>query len=406
MDVPPRHQNPTRIFFYLLYVFLAAVWAVAMVDPGLRGGPLAVPFTALMAAHALLHDRAERVRGPVQAAAYLAVQTGLALALVVMAGRGGGIIDALWFPLAGESFAMFPGLWQRIRAFGLMGAGSLAGFLLTGRGSMLPVYLPVGLLALAWVGFYTVTYMRQLRDRERAESVLAQLEAAHRQLQDYAVQVEELSVAHERQRMARELHDTLAQGLAGLIMQLEAVDDLLARGDSDRARTVVQRTRERARNTLQEARATIQALRTPLERGDTVEAIRRQVEALQEDTGIHCSFAAGPGDLRLPGALAEPILRVVREGLANVTRHAGARHLSVRLSASPEQVELEIADDGAGFDPAAAAGRPGHYGLVGLAERIDLAGGTLRIDSRPGAGTRLYATLPATPRREESSDAS
>lgn len=192
--------------------------------------------------------------------------------------------------------------------------------------------------------------------------------------------------------MARELHDTLAQGLAGLIMQLEAVDELLGRGDGEMARKITGRAMQRARATLQEARTAIQALRSPLEQGDVMEAIRRLVDNLTADTGILCAFEAGPGDLHIDGPVAETVFRVVQEGLVNIARHSQAGWAWVKLSATAGAISLEVGDDGVGFDPAAL--KEGHFGLTGLRERVGLADGTLQVESAPGAGTRLIVTLP------------
>lgn len=178
-------------------------------------------------------------------------------------------------------------------------------------------------------------------------------------------------------------------------MQLEAIDDLLGRGDAGRARTVTERALERARGALSEARVAIQALRTPLERGSILQSIAVLVDEFRADTGIECTFEIGGVDQTMPGGTSIQLQRIVREALTNVARHSQARHVAVRLDGGSDSVIAEVIDDGCGFDPGAVP--PGHFGLVGLRERVRLAGGDLVIDARPGAGTRLSATLPLIP---------
>lgn len=394
----PGRPDPAahRVFFGVVYGFLALIWGSVALDGGLQRPAALAAFTVLLLAHGFLHSRVDALRPPWQPWLYLVAQCSLAGALVVLS-RGHGMAAALFYPLAGEVTGLLAGTRARALGLGALVLAWAAGVYLTQSPGAFWVQLPWGLLAFTVAGVYAVVFIRQTELRQEAEGLAAQLDDANRQLHAYTVRVEELTVSHERQRMARELHDTLAQGLAGLIMQLEAVDDLLDRGDAGRARAVASRARERARTALAEARTAIQALRSPLERGDLVEAIRRHLDILSPDHGLTCTLAAGPGDLHLPVGVAEQVYRMVQEGLSNVIRHARARQVAVTLSAAGGQVALEIADDGAGFDPAQAVGRPGHFGLVGLEERVRLAGGTLAIDSWPGQGTRLRVSLPAAP---------
>lgn len=388
-----QRRDPTRVFFWFTYAFLALVWVVVIKEPEFRASGRTIPFTALLLVSGYLHGTINHWMGRLKAPLYFVAQTLLAVA-VVMLTDGEVMASALFFPLAGEVFGLFYDSGRRIAGIAsLIVAWGLSGMATAGV-SMMRVQLPGAVLGLAFVGIYVTLFTRQMRERERAEKLLTELAEAHDKLKAYALKVEELSVTQERQRMARELHDTLAQGLAGLIMQLEAVDDLLGRGDVERARAVTGRAMQRARTTLQEARTAIVALRSPLEQGDTMEAIRRLVDNLTADTGITCSFEAGPGDLHLHGHVAETVYRVVQEGLVNIARHSGARRAWVRLAATGGEIRLEVGDDGAGFDPATRGSRAGHFGLTGLRERVALEDGKLEIDTAPGAGTRLLVSLP------------
>jgi two-component system, NarL family, sensor histidine kinase YdfH len=392
-----RKRDQTRIFFILTTAFLAVVWFLVMREPAFQAGGLGVPFTATMAVHAYLHLTIGHWTGRIKGPVYLAAQVILGVALVVMS-DGMVITAAVFFPLAGEVFGLFTELLPRVLGLGaLVIAWATSQYATTGWG-VVQTQLPGAVLALAFVGIYVTIFTRQLRERERAEKLLAELEEVNGKLRAYALKVEELTITQERQRMARELHDTLAQGLAGLIMQLEAVDDLLARGDVERARAITARAMGRARTTLQESRTAIQALRSPLERGDVMEAIRRLVDSLAADTGMTCTLEAGP--LHLPDATAAAVYRVVQEGLVNIARHSKAHRAWVRIVAEPDgELRLEVGDDGVGFDPGAL--KAGHFGLTGLRERIALVGGRIDVESAPGQGTRILVTLPTNPSAEE-----
>jgi NarL family two-component system sensor histidine kinase YdfH len=218
------------------------------------------------------------------------------------------------------------------------------------------------------------------------------LESAHRQLADYAARVEDLTLLNERQRLARELHDTLAQGLAGLILQLEAVDKQLAHARVERAQDIVQQAMGRARLTLTDARRAIDDLRLgePTS-GSLAEAVRLEADRFTAATGIPCEVELAPPSL-ISNALRDHVFRAVTEGLTNVARHAHARHAWVRLAEADGGLEIEVRDDGVGFDPTVARSR--HYGLVGLRERAQLVGGSLDVKSALGQGTTITLRLP------------
>jgi NarL family two-component system sensor histidine kinase YdfH len=246
-----------------------------------------------------------------------------------------------------------------------------------------------------FIAIYITLYSRQSEARARAQALLEDLQVANRQLADYAAQVEDLSIANERQRMARELHDTLSQGLAGLILQLEAADAHLSKNHPQRAQEIVQQAMERARATLSEARLAIGDLRQgsygPARLADS---IRLEAIHFTQATGLPCEV-----EINLPETISEdisePVLRAVSEGLTNIARHAYASHAAVHVAPQDDKLLVEICDNGGGFDPNAV--QPGHYGLLGMGERIRLAGGTLQIQSDSLNGTKLMLSLPLQP---------
>ena len=209
----------------------------------------------------------------------------------------------------------------------------------------------------------------------------------------------------ERNRLAREIHDTLAQELAALTMQLEVVDALAGATSDDALRDAAARALRLARSTLDEARRSVLDLRvSPLE-GRTLSAALAKLAAEMRDTrsrslDVRVLIDGGVHDADLPTAIAVGLYRIAQEALTNVARHAGATTATVRLSRRSRALTLRIEDDGAGFEP--AAGPAGRFGLVGMRERARLLGGDLHIESSPGQGAVIDATVPLEPRQQRS----
>jgi NarL family two-component system sensor histidine kinase YdfH len=266
----------------------------------------------------------------------------------------------------------------------LSGWSSLGGWLIA--------MVPITVFVVVYVSLYT----REMEARARAQALVEELKEAHQQLADYADKIEDLTLTAERQRMARELHDTLAQGLAGLILQLEAADAHISSSRPEKAQSIIRQAMSRARDTLADARRVIDDLRS--EPTDLEEALREEVSRFSSAAGIPCKLEISlPEDL--PEPLCEQILRVVNEGLTNIGRHALAKQAWLHLIEHENGLEIEIGDDGLGFDPEKCLDQPGHYGLKGIQERAHLAGGSLQIKSQPGDGTQLILQLPL-PERE------
>ena len=207
------------------------------------------------------------------------------------------------------------------------------------------------------------------------------------------------AVLEERTRLAREIHDTLAQQLTGIVLELEAADALLNRGSEQRAKTSVEKARELARGALQEARRSVWNLRpAPLSATGLVAAIGHEVEAWEERTGIPARFKARavPPHPPLSPTAEVALLRIGQEALSNAARHGHPEHVDVELRAHAQELILSIRDDGIGFDPAASTPREDCFGLDGMAERARNAGGTLTVVSTPGHGTTITTRLPFT----------
>ncbi len=248
-------------------------------------------------------------------------------------------------------------------------------------------------LGLFLVG-YLILYFQLSGAHGQLASTYRELEEAHAGLATAASQIERLTRLTERQRLARDLHDTLSQGLVGVKLQLEAVDALPGDHGYEQAQEIVRQAMTRVQETLLEARSVIDELRTGSATAHTcAEAAEVIIQRFTTATGIPCQrdLAALTA---LPAALHEHGLRVLGEGLANIAQHAQARQVWVRASQEGDWLKVEVQDDGRGFEPTAVIPPAGHYGLLGLRERARLVGGRVEIASASGAGTSLRFWLP------------
>lgn len=236
--------------------------------------------------------------------------------------------------------------------------------------------------------------LRELGEaNDKLASALNENAGLHAQL---LVQAREAGVLDERQRMAGEIHDVLAQGLTGIVTQLEAAEQADGR-PADRRRHLAT-ARQLARESLTEARRSVRALRPqPLAGAALPEALAEVAEGWSGRHGVAVELiTTGTAGPLLP-EIEATLLRTAQEALANVARHAAAGRVALTLSYLEDLVTLDVRDDGAGFDPAQhrPAEYEGGYGLTAMRERVQRIAGTLVVESEPGAGTAVSACVPA-----------
>lgn len=259
------------------------------------------------------------------------------------------------------------------------------------------VFLPAlgGLLFNAvFIVLFMIVLNQQFAERDRAQELAETLESANARLAANAAQIEMLTLQNERQRMARELHDTLAQGLSGLVLQLEAVKAHLAARRTDRAAAIIDQALVRARSTLADSRAAIDDLRAvPV---NLAEAVREKAERFRQATGIPGELELRVPDEPLAADVTAHALSILDESLSNITRHAQATNVNIRFVVEGGRLDLDVRDNGRGFE--VNAGRAaGHYGLLGMRERARLAGGILTVESSLGEGTHVQFCLDPVP---------
>ena len=240
-------------------------------------------------------------------------------------------------------------------------------------------------------------FERQIEDDEADEigELGENLNQVAADLQTLLADKEQIAVLEERNRMARELHDTLAQGVAGLVLQLEAVKHHLNEGEVAESQLIVAEASTQARDALRKAREAIDDLRAEaLFAPDFVTAVTQQAQKFSDSNNLSVELDAQlPDSLLLPPATSLHARRALAEMLANVARHAEATTVCVELRLADGCLLINVIDDGVGFDVETAV-RPGHYGIIGLKERARLTGGHFSIESAPESGTTALLRLP------------
>ena len=245
---------------------------------------------------------------------------------------------------------------------------------------------------LAGVALYLFIYGIIRTSRERAK-LISKLEAAQKELELSRQRETELAALQERERLARDLHDSLGHALVTLSVQLEAVQRLY-KVDSERASAQVDELKTLTRASMDDLRRSLAGLRAP---GLGERHLSEALQTLSVDMGqrahleIKCHIAEEAN--ALSPALAEALWRVAQEALTNIERHASARNVGLRLDIRDQTASLSVKDDGRGL-PIDAEKQPGHYGLRGMRERVEGLGGTLTFSGNGQGGTLVEARLP------------
>jgi signal transduction histidine kinase len=212
------------------------------------------------------------------------------------------------------------------------------------------------------------------------------------QLNEFAEQSRRAAIVEERNRMARDIHDTLAQGLTGVIVQLQAAEDATAKGYDKEAADHLQSARDLARAGLSEARRSVRALRPQaLEDASLWEALQTMIKNATAGTDLHTDFQRRGKVRELPPIVQKNLLHIGQEALTNTLKYAHANRFETRLTFNQTQVRLELQDNGVGFK---IKGRRDGFGLIGMKERVSQLGGQLTVTSARGKGTKIVVVSP------------
>ncbi|MFG2333131.1 sensor histidine kinase [Streptomyces sp. NPDC048604] len=381
----PRSLTPAlralRVCLHLLMAGLLALAAVRSDDTA--GVAAAAAMGAVYAAGSLLPV----VRASQRAAAvWLAALCASWLVLLWLTPEG------LWlaFPLYFLQLHLLPVRWS-LPVVGLTAGAAIGSYVR--HGSALNPGVFIGPLLGAAVAVATVLgYQALYRESERRRQMVEELIATRAEL---AAAERHAGTLAERERLAREIHDTLAQGLSSIQLLLRAAERALPEGSP--AAGHIEQARRAAQDNLAEARRFVRELSPPdLEHGSLAGALERLCEPGQAGPGgprVRFSVSGTPAELPTPYEVA--LLRIAQSALANTVRHAGASRAEITLTFMDASVTLDVVDDGKGFDPAAVApSSEGGFGLPAMRARAESLGGTFTVESGPGQGTAIAVALP------------
>jgi len=384
-----RRQQP-----YWHAVF-AIVWGAAVVvtlldDPGPHGrGPSLALLAVIALAYVVLGVRGMTSRDLRWALAYHVVAWSALIGIQwVDAGTQAWL---LYFTLFPQLWAMLPTRWAAVGTVVVVTAFSFVRWAqLDFSGGSVTEILISSVISMGLSLSLGLFINRLVAEAESRAETIDELRTTQAQL---AASERDRGVHEERERLSREIHDTLAQGFTSVVALARAADAALARGDVPAARERLTLLEHTASDNLDEARLIVAEL-TPghLQSRTLGEALHRLGDAVSTENGLRADVRVAGEPVPLGGSTEVVILRTAQEALANVRRHAAATHVDLTLAyGDPRRVVLEVSDDGRGFDPDAA--RPG-FGLDGVRARAAEVGGDVLLRSRPGAGTTLRLEVP------------
>jgi signal transduction histidine kinase len=340
--------------------------------------------------------------------------TGLIAFIAVLTIRSPWFAFFTWFGFL-HAFRYLCGAWRWIGSgvVAIIFAMAQAGGFHRPTVSTVAIWVLLACVDVVLVGAFTLLGVKSEEQNEARKGMTAELAEANHRLEEMIAentglqaqlltQAREAGAGDERQRMAREIHDTIAQGLTGIVTQLEAAQQ--TSNDAERERRI-SNAKRLARDSLAEARRSVQALRPQaLEDSRLPEALADEVARWSVTSGVTGEVETTGEARALHPEVEVTLLRVAQEALANVAKHAGASRAGVTLSYMEDVVSLDVRDDGAGF---AVSERNGHlagetpaaggFGLIAMRQRVSRLAGQLEIESEPGAGTAVSASLPAIP---------
>jgi signal transduction histidine kinase len=297
-----------------------------------------------------------------------------------LTGVGHNSTNYLWFPLLVAWVAFAGTTAESIVA--LVGASTTVGLAVVLAPAIGWAYWVEWVFSFLLAWFMGLSLRRQVVLVSELRLVRAQAEQTAR----------DVAVLEERQRLSRELHDSVTQSLYGISLYAAAADRALSEGEREPVASNLHEIQETTHEALGEMRLLLFELRPPLlqEQG-LAAALRARLQTVEARSGLISDFDC-EDEQRLPADVEQELYRLAQEALNNVLKHAHAGRVSVRLAVANGRTTMEVADDGVGFDPSLQG--TGGFGLSGMRERAERLGGTVRIESSPGTGTRVLAEVP------------
>ncbi len=378
-------RRPSLIFLGISYAIWASVtlrWIMEFIEQEHPATPL-VSGILLLYGLLLGLEPLFTYQSPIRGHLYLFIQ----LSLVVIALLLYYELDffaLLLMPLAGQAAFIFPRRTAAIWGIIFLVVNFLGQIHQFGWPDGLPFMFLYSAGILFVVAFSIITLNAQA-SRRQSEALLAEL-------QTYTGQAEALAIAQERNRLARELHDSVAQTLYGLTLQAEAANRKLSAGQYDAVADYLTFFRDSTQQTLAETRLLIFELRPPiLDEVGLTAALQARLDAVERRSGLDYELDIAEGE-RLPRQVETGLYRITLEALNNILKHAQASQISLILQQNGKQIHLQIRDNGIGFAPKGQL--PQGYGLQSMRERAEQLGGSFNLQSKPGSGTIITVEVP------------
>lgn len=393
---PSAHRNLiNNVNLILIVVFLAA-YLSAFSDPQMSGLPalnlalaigLGLTYLAMGIWGWRWYERYETRPGAIL---YFGFQLTIVTTILLLNQPLAGRLWILFLPLTGQGVGLSRPGSLTVAAFVLLISVTIFNW----SNPSLPTIIQTGTnlaAAIIFVMIFTLIAVREATAREEVEQLAGQLGQANQQLRQYAIQIEELAIAKERYRLAREIHDSLGHYLTALNIQLGAAQAVFD-SDKERALLSLSKAQQLAQDGLADVRRSVAALRE-LPTTQPLPHLLEELVAEMRQTGIVTQLEVMGEARPVESRVALSLYRVVQEGLTNVRKHARASHVHLTLDyRDPQTIGLTITDNGVGSHQT-----NGGFGLVGLTERVQLLDGQLTVETAPNQGFRLHCLVNRQP---------
>jgi signal transduction histidine kinase len=398
LAMPKSITTRSNYSFWLLNAAAYLTWLgiLLAILPDLTGSPNKTPILVLFGLFFVgLSVYAFLERRPYLVHLYLLIQTITAWSISYLTPMAAVTsISTFFFILSAQAMLFLPLLPGLVWILIFIVATWLGGFL--SFGAMHTVDFVAMLGGYLFFGTFGAGLRQANEARQHTQQLLTELQEAHDQLRAFTSQAQQLAVAEERNRLAREMHDALGHRLTVAVVQLEGAQRLIPT-EPERSATMIEAMRAQLKQALAELRQTVSALRSPEDisqlPGSLATAVSHLAQTFQEATGLAVQLTLPDTLPLLPEAHRLALYRAAQESLTNVQRHANAQHAWLSLVADADRITLSVADDGQGF---AADVRDGRFGLIGLQERAKQLGGTLQLGPAPEGGALLRLQLPVS----------
>lgn len=309
--------------------------------------------------------------------------------LIIALGKGAGFSALLLLPLAGQAVVLLPDLWAYIFNLGIVAAYVIAVKSFTASWPDVWTELPIFLAGLVFIVVFTQVAVGEEKARKEVERLLIELQATNQRLREFSLKSEELAVAEERNRLAREIHDGLGHYLTTVNMQIQAALATLTK-KPDRARELLVKASSLSQEALEDVRNSVATLRAPMDEKLPLGVIIKEVLKSCECTGIETNFLLLGNERQMSPAVRFALFRTIQESVSNVQKHARASNIWVTLDFRQNQKTiLTVKDDGIGSE-----NTDGGFGLLGMRERARLVNGDFAVDTSPGQGFAIQLTVP------------